>query len=243
MSQQYETGHAKNVANLQKLIEQISVYPNYNPSIDNLKIEAVNTLYTQALESLNNLVIKKGANKEAIYVRQKLFTDLKSTATRVINQLDILGLNEGTFKEAKSFNKLIQGSKNKTPKEEEGQNGDEEKETYSTSRQSYTQLAENFSRLLQLTSTIESYNPNLDEIKLVNLTAYHTSLVDATQTVNQTEAELNTVYTNRNTILYDESTGLYEISQNVKKYVKSVYGASSPEFKNVSKIRFTNKEV
>ncbi len=70
MSQQYETGHAKNVANLQKLIEQISVYPNYNPSIDNLTIEAVNTLYTQALESLNNVVIKKGANKEAIYIRQ-----------------------------------------------------------------------------------------------------------------------------------------------------------------------------
>jgi len=77
----------------------------------------------------------------------------------------------------------------------------------------------------------------------VNLTTYHASLVDATETVYQTEAKLNTVYINRNTILYDESTGLYEISQNVKKYVKSVYGASSPEFKNVSKIRFTNKEV
>lgn len=77
----------------------------------------------------------------------------------------------------------------------------------------------------------------------MNHTTYHASLVDDTETVYQTEAKLNTVYINRNTILYDESTGLYEISQNVKKYVKSVYGASSPEFKNVSKIRFTNKEV
>jgi len=37
MSKQFETGHAKNVANLEMLIEQVTTYTAYNPSIDNLK--------------------------------------------------------------------------------------------------------------------------------------------------------------------------------------------------------------
>ena len=32
-----EVGHAKNVANLQKLTEQVTVYTLYNPPVDNLK--------------------------------------------------------------------------------------------------------------------------------------------------------------------------------------------------------------
>lgn len=46
MSKQYETGHAKNVANLQKLIEQVTVYTNYNPPVENLTIANLQTLYT-----------------------------------------------------------------------------------------------------------------------------------------------------------------------------------------------------
>ncbi len=238
MSKQYETGHAKNVANLEMLIEQITTFTSYNPSIDNLKIPAVTTLYNTALASLNSVTDKRIANKNAIHIRQDLYIKLKSTTTRIINQLDILNLNEGIFEQAKSLNRLIQGSSksNNNEQKEEGQQGNSK----STSRQSYTQLAENFSRLLQLIETITTYNPNIDDLKLANLTTYQTELVNATQTVNQTDAELDTEIIERNNILYNEATGVYEIGQNVKKYVKSVYGATSPEYTNVSRIKFTD---
>jgi len=83
-----------------------------------------------------------------------------------------------------------------------------------------------------LISTVSSYNPNTNELKIAELTIYYTSLVDSTQVVNQTEAELNTTLIERNTILYNDTNGLHEIALNVKKYVKSVYGASAPEYKN-----------
>ena len=240
MSKQYETGHAKNVANLEMLIEQISTFTSYNPSIDSLKIPSVITLYNTALASLNSVTDKRNANKNAIHTRQDLYIKLKSTATRIINQLDILNLNEGVFKQAKSLNRLIQGkskSNNNGQKEEGGQENSK-----STSRQSFTQLAENFSRLLQLLATIPAYNPNIDDLKLANLTTYQTDLVNATQTVNQTEAELDAEIIERNNILYNDTTGVYEIGQNVKKYVKSVYGATSPEYANVSRIKFKDRE-
>ena len=67
-----------------------------------------------------------------------------------------------------------------------------------------------------------------------------TTLIESTKNVNITEAELNTKLIERNKILYENGTGLYTIAQNVKKYVKSVYGATSPEYSNISKIKFTS---
>ncbi|MCI2230029.1 hypothetical protein MC378_12695 [Polaribacter sp. MSW13] len=238
MSKQYETGNAKNVADLQKLIEQVTVYTAYNPPVDNLKIVNLNTLYINSLNAVTEVEEKRNANKNAIHTRQQAYLNLKSTSTRIINQLEILGLSEGVLAQAKSLNNLIQGSKKK--KKEVDEETGEESKTVSTSRQSYTQLADNFSKILQLLATIPTYNPNLEELKLVNLIAYHTTLVESTKNVDITEAVLNTKLIERNNILYKSGTGLYTIAQNVKKYVKSIYGATSPEYSNISKIKFTS---
>ncbi len=240
MTSQSETGHAKNAANLQKLIEQVTPYTRYNPSVPNLEIAQLKTLHTTALTKLSEVEEKRNANKKAIHIRQQAFENLKPTCTRIINQLEIVGLPQGTLGQAKSLNRLIQGSKKNTTTTNE-KNG-ETTNTISTSRQSYTQQTDNFGILLQLLSTITDYNPNLEELTLTSLNTYHTSLVTSTQAVDQTEAELNTKLIERNQILYADDTGLYTIAQNVKKYVKSIYGATSPEYSNISKIRFSKQK-
>ena len=235
-----EVGHAKNVANLQKLTEQVTVYTLYNPPVDNIKVANLQTLYTTASTKLNKVEEKRNSNKNAITLRQSAFENLKSTCTKIINHLEILGLPQGTIDQAKSLNRLIQGGQKKstTPPEE----GKKEPKTVSTSRQSYTQQADNFGILLQLLSTIPTYNPNEGDLKLTNLETYKNSLVSSTQAVDQTEAELNNKLIERDNILYADGTGLYSIVQNVKKYVKSLYGATSPEYANVSSIEFTTRK-
>ena len=235
-----EVGHAKNVANLQKLTEQVITFTNYNPPVENLKIVNLQALYTAASIKLTDVEDKRHANKNAITLRQSAFENLKSTSTKIINHLEILGLPQGTIDQAKSLNRVIQGGQKKTttPPDENGQPAP----TVSISRQSYTQQAENFGILLQLLATIPSYAPNEDDLKLVNLNAYKDSLVSSTQSVDQTEAELNTKLIERDNLLYADGTGLYSIAQNVKKYVKSLYGATSPEYANVSNIEFTSRK-
>lgn len=235
-----EVGHAKNVANLQKLTEQVTVYTLYNPPVENLTLVSLQALYTTASTKLTEVEDKRLANKNAIALRQTVFENLKPTCTKIINHLGILGLTEGTLEQAKFLNRVSQGGQKKptTPPNENGETGN----TVSTSRQSYTQQAENFGILLQLLATIPTYNPNEDELKLTNLTTYQASLVSATQAVDQTEAELNLKLIERDNILYADGTGLYTIAQNVKKYVKSLYGATSPEYANVSNIEFTNRK-
>ena len=226
------------MANLQKLTEQVNVYTLYNPPVDNIKVANLQTLYTTASTKLNEVEDKRNNNKNAITLRQSAFENLKSTATKIINHLGILGLPQGTIDQAKSLNRLIQGGQKKatTPPEE----GKEETRTVSTSRQSYTQMADNFGILLQLLGTIPTYNPNEDDLKLTNLNTYKDSLVSSTQSVDQTEAELNNKLIERDQLLYADGTGIYSIAQNVKKYVKSIYGATSTEYANVSAIKFTS---
>ena len=244
MPSQSEVGHAKNAANLQKLTEQVNVYTLYNPPVDNLKLVNLQTLYTTASTKLSEVEDKRHANKNAITLRQSAFENLKSTCTKIINLLDILGLSQGTLDQAKSLNRTIQGGQKKTttPPQDPNNQQPTTNNSISTSRQSYTQQAENFGILLQLLSTIPSYTPNEDDLKLINLNIYKDSLVSSTQAVDQTEAELNNKLIERDNILYADGTGLYSNAQNVKKYVKSLYGATSPEYTNVSSIEFTSRK-
>lgn len=240
MSSKSEVGHAKNVANLQKLTEQVAVYSLYNPPVQNLTVSNLQVLYTIARAKLVEVEDKRSANKNAIGLRQTAFGNLKTTCTRIVNRLEILGLLSATVDQAKSLNRSIQGSAKK--KASSAKTDSEQPLTnnsISTSRQSFTQQAENFGILLQLLATIPEYSPDEEELKLSTLNIYKDSLVSTTQNVDQTEAQLNVKLIERNQILYTETTGLYSIAQNVKKYVKSLYGATSPEYSTVSAIKFT----
>ncbi|KQS93145.1 hypothetical protein [Chryseobacterium sp. Leaf394] len=240
MSSTSEVGHAKNVANLQKITQQVSTYSLYNPPVDNISVASLQALYTAANAKLTEVGDKKNANKNAIVARQSAFEDLKSTCTRIMNLLEILGLPQGTLDQAKSLNRSIQGSSKKTTTPPE--DGKEAPKSSSTSRQSFTQQEDNFGLLVQLLGTIPNYTPNEEDLKLANLTTYHQSLESATETVDQTEAQLNTKMIDRDKILYDEEAGLYTLAMNVKKYVKSLYGATSPEYTTVSAIEFKTRK-
>lgn len=240
MASQSEVGHARNVANLQKLIQQITAYTLYNPPVPALQIANLQTLHTNSVAKLAELEDSRIANKAAIYNRQVAFENLKPLSTRIFNFLEIIDLPAGMLEQARSLNRIIQGY---TPRTQQPENPDpdgEPKDTVSTSRQSYTQQAETFGNLVSLLQTIPAYTPNEDDLKLPALTTYHQALVTATQPVDQTEAELKVQLIARDQLLYAEGTGLIDLAQKVKKYVKSIYGGDSPEYTNVAAIKFTD---
>lgn len=113
MSKQFETGHAKNVAHLQKLIQQVATYTEYSPSVDNVTLSSLNTLYATAHTVINEIENMRIANKQAIHNRQEAYKNIKPLSTRIINNLEILGLTQGTLDQAKSLNHLIQGASRK----------------------------------------------------------------------------------------------------------------------------------
>ena len=110
MASTSEGGHAKNVANLQKLTEQITAYTLYNPPVPTLEIANLQALHTSAVAKLAEVEDSRIANKAAIANRQTAFENLKPLATRIINLLDILGVQQGVLDQAKTLNRSIQAA-------------------------------------------------------------------------------------------------------------------------------------
>ncbi|MDZ4665897.1 MAG: hypothetical protein SGJ15_13545 [Bacteroidota bacterium] len=63
-----------------------------------------------------------------------------------------------------------------------------------------------------------------------------------TAVINTTTDLLNSIIA-RNELLYQKQTGLVTIANEVKFYVKSVFGSKSAEFKEVSRIKFTLRKI
>ena len=238
-----EVGHAKNVANFADLIAYCTAYgATYNPSKIALQLTALNTILTSAQTELSSVTTAKNAFDTVTGDRQLAFEPLKSLATKVFNYLSVTDATDQTIADAKTINNKLQGRRSGTVSETPPTEGGTAPNTPSVSRQSYDMLTENFSALIDLVSSVPSYAPNETELTVTSLTTFHSNL----QTENTNVINEEVVYSNarisRNSVLYAKNMGLVEIALEVKKYVKSVFGATSPQYKQVSGIKFTSRK-
>lgn len=239
-----EVGYAKNVANFADLITYCTAYgTTYNPSKTALQITSLETLLTTAQTELANVATAKNAFDTVTGNRQLAFEPLKSLATKIFNYLSVTDASAQTIEDAKTINNKLQGRRAKTitepiPPEENG----ESQNTVSVSRQSYDMLTENFSAYIDLVSSVPSYTPNETELTPVSLTTYLGELQTANTDVINAEVAYSNARISRNNVLYEDNTGLVNIALDVKKYVKAIFGATSPQYKQISGIKFTNRK-
>ena len=238
MSSISETGHGKNVANFETLISYCTGYGTaYNPSRAAIQLSALNTLLTNAQNIVSAQTTTDTALTNAKNARKATFEPLKQLCTQIVNALDATDATDKLVKDAKAINRKIQGGQPKSKSTPEPGNTNESK-TISTSRQSFDSIIENFDRLIQLINSEPSYAPNESQLQVSSLTTLLGTLRTAnTSAINAQTNDSNARIT-RNALLYNSNTGLVTIAGDVKKYVKSVYGASSPQFKQVSSLEF-----
>ncbi|WP_298138005.1 hypothetical protein [Flavobacterium sp.] len=241
-----ETGHAKNVANFEDLISFCTAYgTNYNPSKTSISLASLNTIYTNALATIANVTTTKNAFDNVTGIRQTAFAPLKPLATKVINSLSATDALDTVVKDAKTINRKLQGSRamsssNSTaiPTASEGSTT-----TISTSQQSYDRLIDSFGKLIDLVNAETNYIPNETELQVTSLNTKLASL----QTTNTAVISKYTDYSNariqRNSLLYTNTSSLVETALDVKKYIKSVFGASSPQYKQVSSLKFSKPKL
>ena len=86
MASTSETGHAKNVANFDKLLSSINGYGSkYNPSRKALTLPALQTQHDEADASLAPVKTTKKGFDDATNARRDLFKPAKKYATRIVN--------------------------------------------------------------------------------------------------------------------------------------------------------------
>lgn len=234
-----ETGHAKNVANFADVISFCTGYgPDYNPVKAALKLPQLITLHSGAQASLSAVIVANTAFNNAVNDRMLAFAPLKTLSTRIINALSATDATKEEIKDANAINKKIQGKRAEAIKPPTDPAAPPPN-NISASQQSYDQLVQHLEKLMELLQTITTYTPNEADLKIASLTTLRANLDAKTTAVTDAYTAVSNARIARDTILYKPGTGMIDIVVDVKQYVKSVFGAASPQYKQVRGIKFT----
>ncbi len=239
MSSISESGHVKNLAHFKNIINFCQGYgATYNPSTESIKLPNLLLLLKAGEDAHADCIKKQTLFDNASDTRRMNFAGLIPKATRVVNALIASGAEENTIKSARSvMNKLLgkrSGKLNDNPDP-----GQPIPENISVSQRSIDKQLEHLAALLEIIQSIPSYQPNESELQTASLLAYQTQLVEANQAVMQTYTDWSNSCIVRYNTMYVPKIGFSATSRLIKTYVKSVYGASSQQFKQLSAYQFT----
>ena len=240
MSSTSEKGHGKNVANLETLIIRCEGFGNpYNPSNSMITIPNLTTYYQESKQLFTDVITTEAPFDEVSGRRKNVFKKLRPMCTQILNAFKAANSPSNIIANAETINRKLQGKRaDNSPTETLP---DEiPKDKISVSQQSYELLVDHFEKLIEVGVIEPSYNPNEIPLQITTLKTFKDQL-DALNTEVKTKA---VPYSNsmkaRNAKMYVPETGIVPLTQMVKNYVKSVFGASSPEYKSISKLIFTN---
>lgn len=234
-----ETGHARNVERFAQMISFVQGYGvDYDPSNAAIALAALQAKLTAAQGGIDGVTTAMAPWKTVVNERQTAFEGIRKLTTRVVNSFAASGAAQNFIDDAQTFKRKIDGARAKTLPVDDPNTPEDESQGISVSQQSYTQLVEHLDNLIAILSASGSYSPNETELQITSLTTYSTSLKTANTAVMNAVTPLSNSRISRDDVMYAYTTGLLALAALVKKYVKSLYGADSPQFQQISGLDF-----
>lgn len=243
-----ETGHAKNLANFDELVSFVSAYGTvYKPSKTSIALPELKKLSEEAKTAFANLNSLLPAYTNAVAARSIAFEPLAPLTTRVINAMRAIDTSAEVDASATTLIRKIQGRRasRKLTEEEKAERAKEGKEVVeiSASQMSADNRLENLAKLIKLLKSIPQYIPNEPELSVAGLATLHQELSTKNAAVIAAATHVSNARILRNTIMYKPDTGLVDTAFAVKAYVKSLFGVTSPQNKQVSGMVFKNFKI
>ena len=234
---------AKNVTNFETLISVVTTFgATYNPSKDSLKIPALKSLHLEATDSMAALKKAESATSTAVDTRELAFKSIGSLFTRINNALKASNSTVQADETAKTIFRKLHGKRASAKLTEEQKAAllaeGKEINQNSNSQMGYNDRVENFESLISFLQTVPEYNPNEEELKITTLQALLNDLRAKNISVMQSRITEDTARGLRKSVQNTPLTGLVDIGNDAKSYIKSVFGVKSVEYKLVSKLRF-----
>lgn len=238
MASTSETGHNKNVTNLETLIIRCEGLGGaYIPSNSQITIPSLTAFYQESKQLVKEVKTTEAPFNEVEGRRKLVFKPLKPTGTKFLNALKGANAPSSVVADAETINRKLQGKRaDNSPTETPI--GEIPKDKVSVSQQSYEMQVDHFEKLIEVGTIEPSYNPNEVPLKIATLNAYKDELFAINTEVKTKYVPYSNALKNRNAKLYNPETGIVSVTQQVKNYVKSAFGATSPEYKSISKLVF-----
>jgi hypothetical protein len=214
----------------------------FNPSKTALKIPGLQALSASSKDAIIAVNGAMAAYSNAVAAREVAFAPVSKLITRVHNALKATDTTKQVVESAQTLVRKIQGTRAKPKKTDAekaaAKEGGVATKEISTSQMSYDSRLDNLDKLIQLLASVALFAPNEEDLKVATLTELYNDLKAKNAAVIAATTALSNARIARNDVLYKANTGLVDIALDTKTYIKSVFGATSPQFKQVSKLEF-----
>jgi len=240
-----ETDNAKNIANFNELVSKVIEYgDSYNPSKVTVQLIAL-----QALSEKADIAMKKVNSTLAVFrvasvARGLYFEPLNNLTSRVLLSLRSAANTPQIIESVKSIIRKIHGQRQpattKKAAHEIKKSSNEVQVSYniSTSQINYNNRLEYFDKLIQLLETIPNYSPNQEDIKASSLRTLLNAIKIKNDAAGIAEEALVNARIARNELLYKPGSGMYTVASDIKSTVKSLYGSTSVQYKQIARLPF-----
>lgn len=236
-----ETGHYKNIAHFRSLIQFcIQLGEAYKPSRTELEIPQLQQKLAMAMSVADRQKIAEAALTVATSNRTTLFADLVRQAARIVNTVALSNPTSGALSAAKHHLAKMRGQRigEATPAVTTENTDAPPPRKNSISQAGFDARTDHFEKLVHLVATEPAYQPNETELTIASLQIKVQQLHQFNAAVTEASDKLKLCISERQHILYDAVTGLTEVGQSVKKYIKVLYLPNSKEVKAATAFAF-----
>ena len=229
----YETGMALNITHGIQVVDYLITYgTEYNPSNPAIAVASLQTMNTTGQELLNKAREKMQEKKLTTQARQDVYGDLKPLATRILNELEASGAPQATIDNARHYVRKIRGQRIIKIDPDSTANH------VSASQTSFTEQIQHFTDLINVLTPCTQYQPNIPELQLTALVAKRDAMQATNNAVSTAQAVWSTSRVERNQFFNQPVTGYVDTFLAVKRAVKAIFGANSPQYEQLGDLSF-----
>lgn len=240
-----ETGLVRNLAAFDQLIKVcISFGAAYNPASKIITIAEMQRIQAAANDVTAVQREDETACTNATDIRLVTINGTKAHARRVVNAITVLGAAPAKVDNAKDLVKKMSGKRltalPESPPDTDPKDPNAKPVViHNHAKTSYDNIIEHFAKLIELVKSEPGYKPNEPELTAEGLVARMDELQDVDKVAVDAEVKRNSSRIKSFEVMYQDVTGLVDVGNSAKLYVKTVFGPNSAEYRQVRKIRFT----
>jgi len=232
-----QTGHDMNLANFRTGITACTYFgTGYNPANPDLTLTSVNALASDCQSALNDLRNALPVLKNEMGIRAEAFKALMPKLSRIVAAHKVSSKNEALKDEVKRQVREMRGQRAKAlPNTPDGEPTEAQTSAVNTG---YENRAADFAAIVAAINTDTEYNTNQTDLTKTALATQLTELQEANGDVRNAQAPVDNARAARDAVFYTNPKNLVDTALLMKEEVKSRYGTKSPQYKQVSGLKF-----
>jgi len=210
----------------------------YQPSNANLERASMNALLTEVEGLMDGVQTDLVPWKNKVADRENIYAGVRSRTTQILAAFKASGADENKVDNVQTFHRQVHGARAKALPVDNPSTPEDESKGNSVSHQSYVQVAEAFGQIVKLIEGEPLYNPNETDLRVPTNQTLHNNMETANDEVITAVVPWKNSMIVRNNRLSDDADSILERQKLVKEYVKSAFGANSPQYAQVKGLEF-----